>query len=305
MEEGNEDRRDWVQNVFAHSVLRMAMWMPYRMRLAFVGKVVAYVVAPYAGWNQRVADNLSLVMPELSGGERRRIIRRVSDNVGRTLVEIYSGDEFINRVKASELEGPGVSDLVAAREAGRPIILATAHLGNYDAVRGKLSREGFSIAALYRPMQNEKFNRHYVDAISGVAAPVFPAGARGITGLIRHLKGGNVVGIVMDVAKVRAPVLSFFGQPAHTALSAAEWALKFNAVILPVFGIRKPDGLGFRIRIEAPIEHSTPQAMMQAYNDVVEAVVRCHPDQWFWIHRRWKLSTAAQDTLSADARPPT
>lgn len=305
MEDGSEDRRDWVQNVLARSVLKIALWMPYRLRLAFMGKVVAYVVAPYAGWNKRVADNLTLVMPELGRDDRRRIIRQVSDNVGRTLVEIYSGNDFIDRARHSDLEGPGVAALEQARATGRPIILATAHLGNYDAVRGKLSREGYSIGALYRPMQNEKFNAHYVDAISNVAAPVFPASARGMTRLIRHLKAGNVVGIVMDVAKTKTPVLSFFGRPAHTPLSAAEWALKYDAVLLPVFGIRKPDGHRFTIHIDAPLVHSTPDAMMQAYNDVVEATVRRHPEQWFWIHRRWKLSAAAQANLNASAPPPT
>ncbi|MDA8587023.1 lysophospholipid acyltransferase family protein [Rhodobacteraceae bacterium] len=301
MDEGNVGRRDLVQNVLARSVLKIALLMPYRLRLAFMGKVIAYVVAPYAGWNRRTADNLSLVMPDLSKPERRRIIRQVSDNVGRTLVEIYSGEDFIDRARSSRLEGPGIAALEAARAAGRPIILATAHLGNYDAVRGKLSREGYSIGALYRPMQNEKFNRHYVEAISNVASPVFPASARGFTGLMRHLKGGGVVGIVMDVAKTKTPVLTFFGAPAHTPLSAAEWALKYDAVLIPVFGIRQDDGLSFKIQVEEPLEHSTPEAMMQAYNDVVEAVVRRHPEQWFWIHRRWKLSPGAREKLSATA----
>lgn len=305
MEDGNDDRRDWVQNALARSVLKFALWMPYRLRLAFMGKVIAYVVGPYAGWTERVANNLAKVMPDLSKRERRRIMRGVCDNVGRTLVEIYSGDEFVARASASTLEGPGVDALEAARKAGRPIILATAHLGNYDAIRGKLSREGYSIGALYRPMQNEKFNAHYVEAISGVAAPVFPVGARGLAGLIRHLKGGNVVGIVLDVAKVKTPTLSFFGHPAHTPLTAAEWALKYDAILLPVFGIRQPDGLTFTIRVEAPLDRTTPEDMMQSYNDIVETAIRRHPDQWFWIHRRWKLSPAAQNAVNAGARPPT
>ena len=303
MEDGNDDRRDWVQNALARSVLKIALWLPYRLRLAFMGRVVAYVVAPYAGWTKRVADNLTLVMPETTDRERRRIMRGVCDNVGRTLVEIYSGDDFVTRACASTLEGPGVAALEDAHRAGRPIILATAHLGNYDAIRGKLSRDGYSIGALYRPMQNEKFNAHYVEAISGVASPVFPVGARGLAGLIRHLRGGNVVGIVLDVAKVKTPLLSFFGQPAHTPLTAAEWALKYDALLLPVFGLRNSDGLSFTIQVEAPLDHNTPEVMMQAYNDVVERVVRQHPEQWFWIHRRWKLSARAQQALNADAPP--
>ncbi|MDE3120851.1 MAG: lauroyl acyltransferase, partial [Paracoccaceae bacterium] len=56
------------------------------------------------------------------------------------------------------------------------------------------------------------------------------------------------------------------------------------------YGIRRPDGLSFDIVIEAPIPHGTPQEMTQALNDSLEALVRRHPEQWFWIHRRWKAA---------------
>jgi KDO2-lipid IV(A) lauroyltransferase len=82
--------------------------------------------------------------------------------------------------------------------------------------------------------------------------------------------------------------LSFFGHEALTALSAAELALKYDALLLPVYAIRRPDGLDFDILVEAPIAPGTPEAMTQALNDSLEALVRRHPEQWFWIHRRWK-----------------
>ena len=59
-------------------------------------------------------------------------------------------------------------------------------------------------------------------------------------------------------------------------------------LILPTYGIRRPDG-GFDLRVEAPIPHSTPEAMTQALNDSLEAQVRAHMDQWLWTHRRWKM----------------
>lgn len=304
MAKGTSGRRAWVQNILARTVLGAALLLPYRVRVPLVGWIVARLVAPVAGWTTRIADNLAYAMPDLSEAERRRIIRRVSDNFGRTLIEIYSGEGFVARARASSVEGPGLAPLAQARKDGRPIVLVTAHFGNYDAVRGKLSREGFPMGALYRPMENAAFNAHYVKAISTIAAPVFPTDGRGITSLIKHLKAGGVIGIVADVASRKAPLLTFFGKPAHTPLSAAEWALRYDALLVPVFGIRQDDGLTFRLRVEAPIEHSTPDAMMQDYNDVVERVAREHPDQWFWIHRRWKLSPQAKQAISAGAPPP-
>ena len=303
MEEAETSARDEAQNALSRGLIRLALFLPYRLRVPFVGKIVSYIVAPYAGWSKRVGDHLSHAMPDLSERERRRIIRGVTDNVGRTLIEVYSGEEFIDRIRASELEGPGIADLEQARNEGRPIILVTAHLGNYDVVRGKLSREGYPIGALYRPMDNAAFNTHYVDAISAIATPVFPTTPRGLTRLLRHLKEGGVIGILADVASTRAPLLSFFGKPAHTPLSTAEWAIKYGAVFVPVFGIRKKDGLGFRIRIETPLLQADPEEMMQAYNDLVETTVLNHPEQWFWVHRRWKLSPEAQKAVNAGELP--
>ena len=101
------------------------------------------------------------------------------------------------------------------------------------------------------------------------------------------------------MASTKAPLLTFFGKPAHTPLSAAEWAVKYDALLVPVFGIRQEDGLTFHLSVEEPIAHAAPDQMMQDYNDVVERVARAHPDQWFWIHNRWKLSAIAEQAIKA------
>ena len=303
MASGRSAIRDWTQNVLARAVLGSALLLPYALRVRLVGWIVAHVVAPFAGWRRRIRENLDHVMPELSRSDRQRLIIEVANNVGRTLIEIYSGKDFVARARESTVGGPGAGALEQARKAGRPVVLATAHLGNYDAVRGKLSREGYPMAALYRPMKNAAFHKHYLKAISTIAEPVFPTDGRGVMSLVRHLKSGGIIGIVADVASTRAPLLSFFGKPAHTPLSAAEWALKYDALLIPIFGIRQPDGLSFRIHVCDPVPHSTPAEMMQAYNDQVERIVRAHPEQWFWIHKRWKLGRKARKKLSEAARP--
>lgn len=300
----DEHLKHRIKDTLSRALLGAAMFLPYPTRVRCVGWTVANLVAPFAGWQKRVINNLAYVYPDMPSDEARKIARAVCNNVGRTLIEIYSGDEFIERVQKSTIGGPGEEALMQARKDGRACVLVTAHMGNYDAVRGKLSREGFPMAALYRPMDNEGFNDHYVKAISKVATPVYPTDARGITSLVRHLKEGGNIGIVADVGSTKAPLLEFYDKPAHTPVSAAEWALKHNALMIPVFGIRKPDGLNFRIHVTEPIMHTTPEIMMQAYNDIVEAMVRTHTDQWFWVHRRWKLNSQVKALLSADAQPP-
>ena len=188
---------DFIENAFARTVLGTALLLPYGLRVRLVGWVMSRLVAPFAGWNKRVGDNLALTMPELPEAEVQRIMRRVTNNVGRTLIEIYSGDEFIARTKSSPLTGPGVDALEANK--GKPAVLVTAHMGNYDAVRGKLSRSGYPMGALYRPMKNPSFHEHYLKAISRIATPVFPTDSRGIAGMIKMLKNGGNIGIVFNI----------------------------------------------------------------------------------------------------------
>ncbi|SDL33548.1 lysophospholipid acyltransferase family protein [Paracoccus chinensis] len=263
--------------------------MPYRRRVPAMGWTFAHVVAPLAGWRRRIRDNLALACPDLPAAQVRGLTRAVPDNAGRALIEIYSGTEFTARVGAEDrLSGPGLPALEQAAAAGRPVILACAHFGNYDAMRAALAARGWKVGALYRPMNNRAFNRHYVPAIEAIAQPLFPRGRAGLAGMLRFLKGGGMLCLGFDQFDRHGATLRFFGLPSQTVLTPAELALRYHALLLPVAGIRQPDGLSFRVEVGEPVAPDDPQAMMQALNDDLEGLVRAHMDQWFWVHRRWK-----------------
>jgi KDO2-lipid IV(A) lauroyltransferase len=173
------------------------------------------------------------------------------------------------------------------------VILVTGHFGNYDASRAALIARGYRVGALYMPMTNRHFNEHYVKAISRIGTPLFPRGRSGLADMVRHLRSGGMLGMLVDQHMVHGAQLSFFGYPAMTALSAAELALKYDALLVPTYAVRSPDGLSFDIIVETPIPQGSPEAMTQALNDSLEALVRQHVDQWFWIHRRWKMKSRA------------
>ncbi|MDN5568659.1 MAG: lysophospholipid acyltransferase family protein, partial [Paracoccus sp. (in: a-proteobacteria)] len=82
--------------------------------------------------------------------------------------------------------------------------------------------------------------------------------------------------------------LRFFDLPTKTVLTPAELTVRYDALLVPVAGIRQPDGLSFRVHVGQPVQVDEPRQMMQALNDDLEVLVRQHMDQWFWIHRRWK-----------------
>lgn len=297
--EGRVSLADRAEALLARAFIGAALMLPYTTRVRAFGWIVARIAAPLAGWRSRARQNLSEVFPELSETEIRRIADAVCNNVGRTLIEIYSGREFLDRIRDTPIGGPGAETFRQAKARGRRMVLATAHLGNYDVIRGGLTREGIDIGALYKPMKNKAFNPHYVRAISQIGKPVFPVGRAGVPNLVRYLKDGGSIGIVADVANFRTPILSFFGRPTHTAISAADWSVKYDALLIPIFALRQPDGLSFRIHVAEPIAHGPPEEMMQAFNDIVENLIRENVDQWFWIHRRWRLSRAERAALAA------
>lgn len=279
---------DWISDRGLRGALGLAMRLPYASRVRLFGWLMARVIGPIAGYPKRVIANLAHTCPDIPPAEARRLARGVLDNAGRTMIEIYSGREFIDRVKDLPLTGGGAQALQEAHAAGKPVVLVTGHFGNYDASRAALIARGFKVGALYRPMNNAFFNTHYVAAISTIGEPVFPRGRSGYGKLLRFLKGGGMAAFLIDQYAANGAPLTFFGQPAPTALSAAELALKYNAPLIASYGVRQENGLDFQIIVEPPIPPSDAATMTQALNDSLEALTRQHMEQWFWIHRRWK-----------------
>lgn len=287
-ENGPASLRHRLQDRVLRGLIGALLRLPYRWRVPLCGWVMARLIAPLAGYRRRIRDNLALVLPDLPPSEVRRLCLRVPDNVGRTVIEIYSGAEFIAHAVSHPLTGAGVGALEEAHRAGRPVILVTGHFGNYDASRAALIARGFRVGALYMPMANPGFNAHYVEAIGRIGTPLFPRGRKGMADMVRFLRAGGMLGMLVDHHMKHGERLGFFGHEALTATSAADLALKYDAALVPTYAVRRPDGLSFDIIVEAPIPKGTAAEMTQALNDSLESLVRRHLDQWFWIHRRWK-----------------
>jgi len=215
-------------------------------------------------------------------------VSEVCENAGRTMAELYSAEAFKAHVKHAPIRGAGLQPIIDAPARGQGVILVSGHFGNHDIARAVLAGRGLKVGALYKPQRNPFFERQFRKMIGAISEPIFPRGRQGLAALVRHLRAGGLLGILIDQHQNGAPRLDFLGKPARTATSAAELALKYDCLLVPVYGLRRPDGISFELLVEPPIAPSTPEAMTQALNDSLAAQVRAHPGQWFWIHRRWK-----------------
>ncbi|TNC52831.1 lauroyl acyltransferase [Rubellimicrobium rubrum] len=279
---------DRIVDAALRGAIRTALALPYARRVAFMGAIARGVAGPVAGYRARALSNLASIHPDWPEARRRVIARDVLDNFGRTLIENYSWREFGARLAQTPIEGGGLPHLEAARAEGRPVIFVTGHFGNHEAPRHALTGRGYQIGGLYRPANNPLVNAHYASTMTDVSGPVFPKGRKGTMGFVRHIAAGGMATILFDLHARDGVPIPFLGRPALTATTAADLALRYDALLVPYWGIRQPDGLSFQIVVEEPIPPSSPRAMMEDATRRLEIRVTAHPEQWFWVHRRWK-----------------
>lgn len=283
--------------------IRALLWigrgLPLRTRGAMVGHAVhgAVRVVPYL--RRRAEENLALVLPTLSQSQRAQILGQVARNTGRTLTEILFNSEFAPIAEKSTISGPGLDALRQAKARDKGAIIVSGHFGQWEAIRHALKAQGLETGAVYRPNNNPFYEPLFRRGIEAGGAPIIPRGSSGNRAMLKHIRSGGRIALLMDQYAQDGTILDFMGHPAVTSLSAAQMALRYDLPLVPIFCIRTRDG--FEIVAEDPIPHTTAQAMMQAFNDRLGAWVTNHPGQWHWLHNRWKVFSFNQPGPSSDA----
>lgn len=289
---------DWTVDRTVRALLWSARRLPYGARLSLMGAIMRGLGAAN-GYRARAEENLELIFPDMPAARRREIAHAVLDNFGRTAIENYSPREQLARAARWQPHGPGFAACEEARAAGRPILFVSGHFGNHQAIRAALNLRGYAVGGLWRPFNNPYSNAHYAASIEAVGGTAFSRDRRGLAAFVKNLRDGGQGALLIDQYFSDGADLDFMGQPARTALSAAEMALKYDALLVPVYGERLANGLDFDIHLEAPLPHTDPETMTQALNDSLAARVRARPEQWLWVHRRWK-SAGGQRRQQAD-----
>ncbi len=293
-------------------ILRRAMWLgfhllravvlalPFRLAQwlgAVLGQVGYWLLAPY---RCLTLQHLAMALGrETTPRQRRRIARRVFRHLAMNFVEWL----WLPRLNAGNVRryveaAPGSAErLHAALQAGRGVVMLAAHLGNWEylaAYFGLLGEGGTVIARRLRYPEYEQFlveNRRAkgVETLNRQAS---------FQDLVRLLRANRCIGILpdQDMDSVDGVFVDFFGQPAYTPVGPVALAMVSGAVLLPSYIVR--EGGKQRIYIDEPVTLSRTGDRQrdltentQRWSRVTESYIRKYPDQWVWMHRRWKTLT--------------
>ena len=219
--------------------------------------------------------------------KRKEFIIENSNMIGKSFVELMFNRDFHDRRGNIKYNQKELKPLVEAKKNGRPIIIISGHIGSWEAVRAILSKYGLTSGAIYQRNRNIFYERLHLSAIREGGEPILEVGTSGTRKMISLIRSGGVIAMMIDQAVKEGKYFQFLGRPAKTSTSIAEIAIKYNALLIPAYGIRGHDRR-IRVTFDKPIEKMTISSVTKDMNASLERKVKKHPTQWYWPHRRWK-----------------
>jgi KDO2-lipid IV(A) lauroyltransferase len=216
------------------------------------------------------------------------LCHKMGRNMGRTLFEILHCTEFQTLHERNIVSGPGLATLQQAHAVGKGAVIVSGHFGQWEAIRSTLKARGMETGAVYRPQTNRHYERRLFAGIEAGGKPILATGKIGTRALVRHIRKGGFIAILLDEKYTDGARLPFLGHPALTSLAAAQLALKYDLPMVPAFGTRTGDGTQFNVEFDAAIAPSDSLTMTQTFNDNLSDRILNDPDQWYWMLHRWK-----------------
>lgn len=270
------------------SALSISRGRAFDRRSRALGVLVGLVVRYFPIARRRVDRELRRVYPDMPRSERMVLCHKMGRNMGRTLFEILHCTEFQTLHERNIVSGPGFATLLQAHAVGKGAIIVSGHFGQWEAIRSALKARGMETGAVYRPQTNRHYERRLFAGIEAGGKPILATGKIGTRALVRHIRKGGFIAILLDEKYTDGARLPFLGHPALTSLAAAQLALKYDLPMVPAFGTRTGDGTQFNVEFDAAIAPSDSLTMTQTFNDNLSDRILNDPDQWYWMLHRWK-----------------
>lgn len=284
-----------VEYVAFQTIALLVMLLPLS-GARWLGRNLGAFVFDFIGYRKAVTlANLRRAFPEKSDDEIAQIARGAYKNVGITLFEIVWYPKMSREQVSKSMHFNNPEVLRHAYNKGKGLLILTAHFGNWELLGGCIVVEfGFPVSGIAKTQANRLVNRSINERRLRFGNKVIPM-ETSLREVMRALRDGEAVGIVADQAAPKENVLiEFFGTKLPTHQGPSVFSLKMGSPLVAVFSVRRPDG-----SYDAYIEE-VPSADLKGYNDenvteltrrhvkITEDIIRRFPDQWLWMHKRWK-----------------
>ena len=240
--------------------------------------------------------NLAIAFPDKTSKEKKRILRKVYKNLGRQMAEFCLFPRYTPENVDKIATYDGFENFAQAEARGKGVLFITAHFGGWEIGSFFHSLHGHPLNIVIRPLDNPHLNAMVDRYRTRYGNSTFPKQdfARG---LLSSLKRGQTVGILMDtnMTPPQGAFVDFFGVPACTATGLARVALHTDAAVVPGFTLWDQKLGKYRIRFDPALKlirtgdhEADAVANTAAFTKVIENYVSRYPEQWLWVHRRWK-----------------
>lgn len=282
-------------------LFRLAVYLPFSWQLS-IGKYIGLLIHKVLKSRRHIAKvNIGLCFPDKSEAEQSDLVRQVFINNGIGLMETMMAWFLPPERMASRTTFTGFEKVHDYMKQGRGVLLLGAHYSMLD-LAGALSCTQIPVSISYRHQDNavmnylmEKSRRKYLEQCLD---------RKDIRGFIRTLKSGRALWYAQDqdYGRKNSVFVDFFGVPTATITATSRIARVSGAIVLPVTFFRKADNSGYEISIHDPlhIPSGDDKADAQVANHFLEEQLRQHPDQYLWVHKRFK--THPDESLESNFR---
>ena len=259
-----------------------------------LGDILGRSIGPFFRSKKITKQNIRTGLGNLNEKEENKIIKSMWSNIGRTFAEyVFLKDFKFNKVNHMKIIGKNFLDLI--KKDNKPVIFYSAHFANFELMAMELDKSGIKCAAIYRPLNNfflnplmEYFRMKYI------CPTQIPKGRIGMREIIKRVKEGYSIALMVDQRVGEGPRAAFFNKPAHTTTIPAQIALKYDCKLVPIF-LERMEESNFEMTIYEPYkfqktgndEEDTKNITLKI-NQTIEKMIIKNPGQWIWSHNRWK-----------------
>ncbi len=297
--------REWLEYLFVRALVALFRWLPRRIARLAGAAVGCFAYYALKRLRKTGEQNLELAFPQQNFTDRRRLLRRVYRHLGWQLAEFCQMSALTAATAKARIRYDGLENYLAARDAGKGVLVLTGHLGAWELSSFFHSLMGHPMGMVIRRLDNPLVDA-FVNRIRCLHGNWVLHKDDFARGLIASMRAGKTVGILMDtnMTPPQGVFVPFFGKAAATASGLACVALKTGAVVVPGFLLWHADEQRYVLRFGERIpliDTGEPDAdaitNTANFTAAIESYVRQYPDQWLWMHRRWKTRPPGEEGI--------